>query len=178
MKQTIFSTCIVSLLTELSDASNLKTQLNAAQWGGDDDYDFFDEYEDYDYDYDYDGDNYDDDDYWYYSDEDKPTPQPSPPKPNPDPKSDTEPQPQPEPKPSPSPKNIPLPLGDCVIADTSGEVPTNLYSNTGVVATTQYAPFTKSLTVRGIMLLARDEISSSFLEKVGATIEEMLPVPQ
>ena len=68
-----------------------------------------------------------------------------------------------------------MPLGDCVIADTSGEVPQDLYSNTGVVATSQYAPFTKSLTVRGIMLLARDEISSSFLEKVGATIEEMFP---
>ena len=63
-----------------------------------------------------------------------------------------------------------------MIADNNGEVPTNLYTNTGVMsASAEWAPFTKILTVRGITLMGRAEIKDSFMIKVGATIEEMLP---
>jgi len=36
-------------------------------------------------------------------------------------------------------------------------------------------PFTKHLTVRGIKLMGRDEITDDFMIKVGTVIEEMFP---
>ena len=57
----------------------------------------------------------------------------------------------------------------------TGVAPSDLYTNTGIISTTEYGPFTKILTVRGITLMGRAEINDSFMNKVAATIEEMLP---
>lgn len=65
------------------------------------------------------------------------------------------------------------PLGDCVIAQATGEVPDDLYQNTGVQYSDDYAPFTKSLMVNGITLLGSDENTDEFMISVGDTISEI-----
>ena len=65
------------------------------------------------------------------------------------------------------------PLGSCVITEATGEVPSDLYQNTGVIESSEYAPFTKVLTVNGISLLGRDDNSDQFMQQVGETIAEM-----
>lgn len=66
-------------------------------------------------------------------------------------------------------------LGGCILINPTGEVPADLYRNTGVVATEGYAPFTRKLTVCGITLVARDDASREFLELVAKTITEIFP---
>jgi hypothetical protein len=75
-----------------------------------------------------------------------------------------------------APAEAPTPthLGGCILIDPIGEVPADLYVNTGVLATEEYAPFTKMLTVNGITLIARDDASDQFMERVATTIQEIL----
>ena len=66
-------------------------------------------------------------------------------------------------------------LGDCILVSPIGEVPENLYQAGEVVPTDEYKPFTKKLTVYGIVLIGRDDISDDFMRKVAKTITEMFP---
>ena len=69
----------------------------------------------------------------------------------------------------------PAPIGDCVISIPSGEVPANLYENSGLVQTDDYLPFTKIIRVRGITLMGQDDNTDAFMLKVAQALEEMFP---
>jgi len=62
-----------------------------------------------------------------------------------------------------------------VITSDTGEVPADLYADTGIIRDSTMAPFTKHLTVRGIKLMGRDEISDSYMLKTAQVIKEMFP---
>jgi len=66
-------------------------------------------------------------------------------------------------------------LGDCIRLSPAGEVPENLYQVGDVVPTDEYKPFTKKLSVYGITLIGRDDISDDFMRKVAKAITEMFP---
>jgi hypothetical protein len=66
-------------------------------------------------------------------------------------------------------------LGDCILVSPNGDVPENFYQVSGVVPTDEYKPFTKKLSVYGITLIGRDDISDDFMQKVAKTITEMFP---
>ena len=65
--------------------------------------------------------------------------------------------------------------GGCVLLSPSGEVPENLYQVSEITPTDEYKPFTKKLTVYGITLVGRDEISDEFMHKVAKTIASIFP---
>ena len=67
------------------------------------------------------------------------------------------------------------PLGGCVLDSAAGEAPVDLYQNTGVLSNDAYPPFSKTLTVRGITLLATADNADEFMRDVATAIEEMLP---
>jgi hypothetical protein len=66
-------------------------------------------------------------------------------------------------------------LGDCIRLSPTGEVPEDLYQVSDVVLTDEYKPFTKKLSVYGITLIGRDDISDDFMRKVAKAITEMFP---
>ncbi len=66
-------------------------------------------------------------------------------------------------------------LGGCILLSPTGKVPDDLYQESGVVPTDEYKPFTKKLSVYGIVLIGRDDISDDFMRKVAKTIKEMFP---
>jgi len=66
-------------------------------------------------------------------------------------------------------------VGGCVLATPSAEVPEDLYQETDVVPTEEYKPFTKKLSVYGITLIGRDDITDDFMRKVAKTIKEIFP---
>jgi hypothetical protein len=66
-------------------------------------------------------------------------------------------------------------LGGCILLSPEGEVPENLYQESDVIPTDEYKPFTKKLSVYGITLIGRDDISDDFMRKVAKTITEMFP---
>lgn len=66
-------------------------------------------------------------------------------------------------------------LGDCILLSPTGEVPEDLYQESDVDPTDEYKPFTKKLSVYGIVLIGRDDISDDFMRKVAKTIKEMFP---
>jgi len=66
-------------------------------------------------------------------------------------------------------------LGGCILLKAAGEVPGDLYQETDIIQTDEYRPFTKKLTVYGITLIGRDEISDDFMKKVAKTIKVMFP---
>ncbi len=51
--------------------------------------------------------------------------------------------------------------------------PSNLYSISKIIQTDEYQPFTKKLTVCGITLIGREDISDDFMKNVAVTIKEM-----
>ena len=65
---------------------------------------------------------------------------------------------------------------DCVHQNTSGTIPSNLYEMGSIIQTDVYPPFTKKLTVCGITLIARDDVSDVFMIRVGQTIGEMFSI--
>ena len=65
--------------------------------------------------------------------------------------------------------------GGCILISPASEAPSDLYTNTGVVPTDEYKPFTKKLSIYGITLIGRDDVSDVFIEKIAKTIEEMFP---
>ena len=64
-------------------------------------------------------------------------------------------------------------IGGCILRVPSGNAPNDLYSISRIVKTDEYQPFTKKLTVCGITLIGRDDISDDFMYNVAATIKEM-----
>ena len=66
-------------------------------------------------------------------------------------------------------------LGGCILTTPLGEVPDDLYQESGVIATDEYGPFTKKLSVYGITLIARDDASDAFMKRVAQTIKETFP---
>ena len=66
-------------------------------------------------------------------------------------------------------------LGGCILTTPIGEVPEDLYQESGVEATDEYGPFTKKLTVYGMTLIARDDASDEFMKRVAQTIKESFP---
>jgi hypothetical protein len=66
-------------------------------------------------------------------------------------------------------------LGGCILTSPIGEVPADLYQEGDVVATDEYGPFTKKLSVYGITLIARDDASDGFMKRVAKTIKEIFP---
>ena len=66
-------------------------------------------------------------------------------------------------------------LGGCILVKPAAEAPSNLYQESDIVPTDEYKPFTKKLSVYGITLIGRDDISDDFMRKVAKTIKEMFP---
>jgi hypothetical protein len=66
-------------------------------------------------------------------------------------------------------------LGGCILLSPAAEAPSDLYQESDVVPTDEYKPFTKKLSVYGIVLIGRDDISDDFMRKVAKTIKEMFP---
>ena len=66
-------------------------------------------------------------------------------------------------------------LGGCILTSPIGEVPADLYQESDVVATDEYGPFTKRLSVYGITLIDRDDASDGFMKRVAKTIKEIFP---
>ena len=66
-------------------------------------------------------------------------------------------------------------VGGCILATPSAEVPADLYQATDVVPTEEYKPFTKKLSVYGITLIGRDDITDDFMRRVAKTIKEIFP---
>jgi hypothetical protein len=65
--------------------------------------------------------------------------------------------------------------GGCILLARANAALGNLYSNTGVIPTDDYPPFTKKITVYGFTLIARDDITDDFMLGVAKTIIEILP---
>ena len=66
-------------------------------------------------------------------------------------------------------------LGGCILVKPAAEAPSDLYQESDIVPTDEYKPFTKKLSVYGITLIGRDDISDDFMQKVAKTIKEMFP---
>jgi uridine kinase len=66
-------------------------------------------------------------------------------------------------------------VGGCILAKPSAEVPEDLHQETDVIPTEEYKPFTKKLSVYGITLIGRDDISDDFMRRVAKTIKEIFP---
>ena len=66
-------------------------------------------------------------------------------------------------------------LGGCILLVPARDVPGDLYQETDVARTDEYKPFTKKLTVYGITLIGRDDISDDFMRQVAKTIKEIFP---
>ena len=65
--------------------------------------------------------------------------------------------------------------GGCILTCPAAETPANPYRQSDVVATNEYKPFTKKLSVYGITLLGRDNVSDAFMRQVAKTVKEMFP---
>jgi hypothetical protein len=66
-------------------------------------------------------------------------------------------------------------LGGCILISPAAEAPSDLYQESDIVPTDEYKPFTKKLSVYGITLIGRDDISDDFMQKVAKTIKEIFP---
>lgn len=66
-------------------------------------------------------------------------------------------------------------LGECILLEPARATPTDPYLNTGVIATSDYPPFTKMVLVNGLTLIAGDDITDEFLDLVTQTTVEMFP---
>ena len=64
-------------------------------------------------------------------------------------------------------------LGGCILVTPVGEVPVDLYQESDIVTTDEYKPFTKKLSIYGITLIGRDDISDEFMMRVAKTIKEI-----
>ena len=64
-------------------------------------------------------------------------------------------------------------LGGCILIDPVADLPSDIYQMTSITETNEYEPFNKKLTVCGIILIGRDDISDDFMQKVAETIKEI-----
>ena len=65
---------------------------------------------------------------------------------------------------------------DCIHQSASGNIPSNLYIMESITQTDEYPPFIKKLTVCGITLVARDDVSDVFMIRVSQIIGEMFSI--
>ena len=65
--------------------------------------------------------------------------------------------------------------GGCILIAPAAEAPSDLYQESDIVPTDEYKPFTKKLSVYGITLIGRDDISDAFMRKVAKTIKKIFP---
>ena len=63
--------------------------------------------------------------------------------------------------------------GGCIQRNPVGEVPEDVYAVSEIAASDEYPPFTKTLTVGGLVLAAGDEASDDFMRLVSRAISEM-----
>ena len=66
-------------------------------------------------------------------------------------------------------------LGGCILLKPGAEAPADVYSETDVIRTDEFKPFTKKLSVYGITLIGRDDISDDFMRNVAKTVKEIFP---
>lgn len=66
-------------------------------------------------------------------------------------------------------------LGGCILMSPAAEAPADVYQESDIVPTDEYKPFTKKLSVYGITLIGRDDITDEFMRNVAKTIKEMFP---
>ena len=64
-------------------------------------------------------------------------------------------------------------LGGCILIDSVADLPSDIYQMTSITETNEYEPFNKKLTVCGIILIGRDDISDDFMQKVAETIKDI-----
>ena len=64
---------------------------------------------------------------------------------------------------------------DCVLSESMGTIPDDLYHVGEIIESEDYPPFTKELNVYGITLIGRDDISDDFMLNIANTIIEMFP---
>jgi hypothetical protein len=64
-------------------------------------------------------------------------------------------------------------LGGCILIDPVADLPSDIYQMTSITETNEYEPFNKKLTVCGIILIGRDDISDDFMQKVAETIKDI-----
>lgn len=73
---------------------------------------------------------------------------------------------------------LPTHVGAGTLREGTGEVPENLYTDTGIIRTDEYEPFTKKMTVYGITFVAKDTTSDEFLLAVADTLKDMFRVEE
>ncbi len=66
-------------------------------------------------------------------------------------------------------------LGGCILLSPVSEAPMDLYQESKIIPTDKYPPFTKKLTVYGLTLIGRDDISDDFMREVAKTVKQMFP---
>ncbi|HJO03546.1 MAG TPA: hypothetical protein QGG47_06205 [Acidobacteriota bacterium] len=66
-------------------------------------------------------------------------------------------------------------LGGCILVEPLGAVPDDLYTRTDLVASDNYRPFTKEITVYGLTLIGDAGISDPFMQRVADTVTESFP---
>jgi hypothetical protein len=66
-------------------------------------------------------------------------------------------------------------FGGCIQVAPVGEVPSDVYEMSDIMATDAYPPFTKTLTVAGLVLAAGDDASDDFMRRVAGAIAEIFP---
>ena len=64
---------------------------------------------------------------------------------------------------------------DCVLPQPVADIPDDLYQVGEIIQSAEYPPFTKQLSVYGITLIARDDISDVFMQNVANAITDMFP---
>jgi len=64
---------------------------------------------------------------------------------------------------------------DCILTTASSDIPTDIYEIQSLTASPHHGQFTKSMTVYGITLVAKDDVSDAFLQTVGQAIVEIFP---
>ena len=69
----------------------------------------------------------------------------------------------------------PTHLGGCILLNPVSNVPSDVYQVSDIIATDDFTPFSKNLSVYGMTLVARDNISDEFMRRVARTIVEIFP---
>ncbi len=64
-------------------------------------------------------------------------------------------------------------IGGCILRTPSVQLPDDIYSMSEIAITDEYQPFTKKITVCGITLIGREDISDDFMKNVAEAIKEM-----
>jgi len=65
--------------------------------------------------------------------------------------------------------------GEAIITKEQREAPENIYTDSGVVKTSEYKGMTKKVEVYGLTLYASDNISDEFMIKISKIFKEMFP---